>query len=57
MAIRDSIFGSESGASFLLLRAVSPIVALQLPWIRTANYLAHVFRSGARCVRASSPSG
>src|SRR5882724_5499143 len=35
MGISDSIF-----------RAVSPIVALQLPWIRIASYLAHVYRNG-----------
>jgi hypothetical protein len=44
MAISDSILGS-SGARFLLLRAISPVVAFHLPWIRTANYLAHVLRT------------
>ena len=45
MSISDSIFGSGRSAAFPLFRALSPIVALQLPWIRTASYLAHVFRT------------
>jgi len=47
MPIADSIFGSQSAARFLLLRAVSPIVAFQLPWIRTASYLGHVLRTAS----------
>jgi hypothetical protein len=46
MAISGSIAGSRSRAGFLFLRTVSPIVALHIPWIRTASYLAHVCLNG-----------
>jgi dienelactone hydrolase len=45
MATSDSILGSRRRAEFFFLRALSPIVALNLPWIRTASYLAHVYRT------------
>jgi hypothetical protein len=46
MATSISILGPRRRAGLLLLRALSPIVALHLPWIRTASYLAHVYRTG-----------
>jgi hypothetical protein len=43
MGISD-LLGSERRTRFL--RAASPMIALHLPWIRTAQYLAHVYRTG-----------
>src|SRR5262245_15102393 len=47
MATAGSTFGSRKRAALLFVRAISPIVALHLPWIRTASYLAHVYRTGS----------
>jgi hypothetical protein len=47
MATSISILGPRRRAGLLLLRALSPIVAFHLPWIRTASYLAHVYRTGS----------
>jgi dienelactone hydrolase len=48
MAISDVFIGSAVNAPFPLFRAVSPLVALQLSWVRIASYLAHVYRNGGR---------
>lgn len=48
MANFDARIGAAGNAPFPLFRALSPLVALQLPWIRIAAYLAHVYRNGGR---------
>jgi dienelactone hydrolase len=40
----SDLLGSENRSRFL--RAASPMIALQLPWIRTARYLAHIYSAG-----------
>src|SRR6266542_5483523 len=46
MAASLSALGSETRRGYPLWRALSPAVALYLPWIRTASYLARVCWSG-----------
>jgi dienelactone hydrolase len=46
MAESHSLLGAEIPRGFPFVRAVSPLLALYLPWFRTANYLARLSLSG-----------